>query len=119
MMVRNGVQAPESKLKLRVTGTDPGFGEIVPANVTPEPRATEARDDVKVMLVDGLLKVVSAVDVAVLVDVRVQSVVVVVVVVSKVAVLVELVAVTYVDVTDVVAVVVDVEELPSTIMLVD
>ena len=90
----------------------------MPPNVTSEPRATDAGEGVNVMVVGGLLKVVSAVDVAVLIDVSVQSVVVVVVVVSKVAVVVELVAVRYVDVTDVVAVVVDVDDVPSTMMLV-
>jgi len=60
---------PESRLKLIVTRTAPGFGEIEPDKVTEEPRAIEFGDADKVMLVDGLVNVVRVVDVVVLVDV--------------------------------------------------
>jgi hypothetical protein len=60
---------PESRLKLIVTATAPGFGEIDPDKVTEDPTATEFGDADRVMLVDGLVNVVRVVDVVVLVDV--------------------------------------------------
>ena len=100
--------APESRLKLMVTGTAPGFGDIDPDSVTEEPTAIELGDAAKVMPVGGLVKVVKVVDVLVLVDVCVQTVTVVVVVVIDVEVDVELVVVKNVEVVEVVVVVADV-----------
>ena len=60
---------PESRLRLIVTTTASGFGEIMPDSVTEDPTATELGDGDNVMLVDGLVNVVRVVDVVVLVDV--------------------------------------------------
>lgn len=61
--------APESALKLMVTITAPGFGEMEPDNVTEEPTVMGLEDVDNVILVDGLVNVVRVVEVVVLDDV--------------------------------------------------
>jgi len=58
---------PESRLKLIVTRTAPGFGEIEPDKVREEPMVTEFGVKVREVTVEGLVKVVSVVGVLVLV----------------------------------------------------
>jgi hypothetical protein len=60
---------PESRLRLIVTITAPGFEEIAPDKVTEDSRVIEFGDADKVILVDGLMNVVRVIDVVVLVDV--------------------------------------------------
>ena len=60
---------PESRLKLIVTSTAPGFGEIEPDKVTEDPTAIELDEVESVMLVDGRVNVVKVVDVVAVVDV--------------------------------------------------
>ena len=61
---------PELVLKLIVTGTCPGFGEIVPDNVTGDSTGVELGETTKMMVVDGTcVKVVRVVEVVAVVEV--------------------------------------------------
>jgi hypothetical protein len=60
---------PESRLRLIVTATAPGFGVIEPDNATEEPRDSELGFREREMEVDGRVNVVKVVDVLTLVEV--------------------------------------------------
>jgi len=99
---------PESRLRLIVTPTASGFGEMIPDSVTGVPMVTELGETARVIVVDGRVKVVNVVAVVEVVDVPVHAVTVVVV--TVVDVIVELVIVENVVVPVVVdTVVVEVE----------
>jgi hypothetical protein len=95
---------PESELRLITIWTAPGFGEIDPDIVKVEPTSMGSGDAAKEILVGGLVKVVSVMEVFTLVRVWVQTLVVVVVVVIDVDVEVERVVVMNVEVLGVVVV---------------
>jgi hypothetical protein len=103
---------------LTVTPTAPGFWVIEPDNVTGEPRLVVLGLTSSEIVVDGLVNVVRVVEVAMLVDVCVQTVTVVDVVVIAVDVEVGFVVVRNVDVLEVVVMVEVVEVTASILVLV-
>jgi hypothetical protein len=46
---------PPSRLKVKVTGIEPGFGEITPDNVTLPPTVIEVGEAARVIVVEGLV----------------------------------------------------------------
>ena len=75
---------PESRLRLIVMSTLPGFGETEAERVVEEPVEIEFGEVIREILVEGLVKVVRVVDVVTLVEVSVHNVTVVVVIVVDV-----------------------------------